>query len=181
MLLAVAAVSCTSQNKWNREQKREMRQLLDAYRDMVYLNDMTDAEFIIFTDDVAGILEQNYPNYVTFAAMPNVDDTITMVVVTTIVTDLQANYRNMRHIFPYHDLVEAGVLPSGMSREQLTAFYTCLAGKINNYFGSLQAFIYGAMNSVLDDAMILGFQQSCAAQMATEVVVEETITVDSID
>lgn len=40
-----------------------MREALRSYRQMVYLDDLTDAEFVVFTDDVAGQLENSYPVY----------------------------------------------------------------------------------------------------------------------
>lgn len=177
-ILALLTVGCTQQGRWNRQQKREIRQTLRDYRDMVYLEDMTDAEFIIFTDDVAEILEGTYPNYVTFMAMPMVDDTVESVVVTTIVSDIQANHRNMRHIFPYRDLVEDGVLPAKMSRDAILQFYNCLADDVNSYYGSLNSFVYAAINSALDDAVIANFQQQCASQFINGV---ETITITETD
>ncbi|MFR9251243.1 MAG: hypothetical protein ACLVK4_15720 [Alistipes shahii] len=72
-----------------------------SYRQMVYLDDLTDAEFVLFTDDVAGQLENSYPVYVEFVEMQGVDDTVDMVVVSTIVDELDADAHNMRHIYPY--------------------------------------------------------------------------------
>ena len=46
---------------------------------MVYLDDLTDAEFVLFTDQVAGELEGTYPVYATFVEMPGVTDTVDMV------------------------------------------------------------------------------------------------------
>ncbi len=162
-LLALMAVGCTQQGRWNREQRREMRQNLQDYRDMVYLDNMTDAEYVIFTDNVAEDLESMYPSYVTFVSMPGVNDTVQAVIVTTIVSDLKANHRNMRHIFPYRDLTDAGVLPTGMHRDQLTSFYDCLARKINDYYGGYDSFLYAMMNYTVDDDLIYGYQQECAS------------------
>ncbi len=177
---ALFATACsTPQGRWNRQQKRELRHALHEYRNLVYLQNMSDAEFILFTDDVAGLLEDSYPNYVEFVEMPGVNDTIEAVVVTTIVSDLQANHHNMRHFFPYEVLRRAGVLPADMKREHLVDFYNCLAQSVNRYFGSYEAFVYAALASSLDDAMIVKFQQQCAAPYWTNVSVvgdEEPLT-----
>ena len=46
--------------------------------------------------------------------MQGVDDTVDMVVVSTIVDELDADAHNMRHIYPYRALVAQGVLPAGL-------------------------------------------------------------------
>ena len=62
MLILAAGFGCSEQRKWNREQRKEMREMLRDYRQMAYLNDLTDAEFILFSDDVATALEATTPS-----------------------------------------------------------------------------------------------------------------------
>ena len=90
MLILAAGFGCSEQRKWNREQRKEMREMLRDYRQMAYLNDLTDAEFILFSDDVATALEGDYPVYATFVTMPGVEDTVQLVIVETVVEELQA-------------------------------------------------------------------------------------------
>ena len=48
-LLAVFAaglIGCSQQRQWNQEQRKAMREGLRSYRQMVYLDDLTDAEFV---------------------------------------------------------------------------------------------------------------------------------------
>lgn len=99
-MFAAGFVGCSQKREWNHEQRKAMREALRSYRQMVYLDDLTDAEFVLFTDQVAGELEGTYPVYATFVEMPGVTDTVDMVVVTTIVDELNADARNMRHISP---------------------------------------------------------------------------------
>ena len=113
-LFAAGLIGCSQQRQWNHEQRKAMREALRSYRQMVYLDDLTDAEFVLFTDDVAGQLENSYPVYVEFVEMQGVDDTVDMVVVSTIVDELDADAHNMRHIYPYRALVAQGVLPAGL-------------------------------------------------------------------
>lgn len=94
----VATVSCSKQAKWNHEQKQALRKALKTYREMIYLQDLTDPEFVIFTDDVANDIETEYPVYASFIQLPAVDDTLDMFVVTAIVEQLNENASNMRHI-----------------------------------------------------------------------------------
>ena len=44
--------ACGEQTKWNREERQAMRNLLRDYRKMIYLNDLTEAEYMLFTDRV---------------------------------------------------------------------------------------------------------------------------------
>ena len=120
-LLATMA-GCSQQHKWNHEQRKAVREALRDYRKMAYVENLTDAEFVLFSDEVALDLEGDYPVYATFISMPGVDDTVEMVVITTVVDELNADARNMRHLYPYEYLVEQDVLPTGLDREQQRAF-----------------------------------------------------------
>jgi|GEM_PF-86438 len=139
-MFAAGFVGCSQKREWNHEQRKAMREALRSYRQMVYLDDLTDAEFVLFTDQVAGELEGTYPVYATFVEMPGVTDTVDMVVVTTIVDELNADARNMRHIFPYNYLVAQGVLPAGLDHDQQKAFYNCFAGKVNDTYATMPQF-----------------------------------------
>ena len=69
-LLAIFAAGffgCSQQRQWNHEQHKAMREALRSYRQMVYLDDLNDAEFVLFSDEVAGQLENSYPVYMEFS------------------------------------------------------------------------------------------------------------------
>ena len=141
-LLAIFAAGffgCSQQRQWNHEQRKAMREALRSYRQMVYLDDLNDAEFVLFSDEVAGQLENSYPVYMEFVQMQGVDDTVDMVVVSTIVDELNADARNMRHIYPYNYLVAQGVLPAGLDHEQQKAFYNCFAAKVNATYATMES------------------------------------------
>ncbi len=104
-MFLVGLIGCSGKREWNHQQRQAMRQALREYRDMVYLNDLTDAEYLIFTDEVATDLETSYPVYAAFIELPGVEDTVDMVVVETIVDYLNADAHYMRHIYHYHSLV----------------------------------------------------------------------------
>lgn len=159
----VLSAACTQQGRWSRQQVRDFRHWLDDYREMVYLDGMTDAEFVLFADDVTGLLEDDYPNYVEFIQMTGMGDTVDMVIVETIVSDLQANHNNMRYFFPYDWLKEWGVLPEGLNHKELRSFYDCLAARVNSSYGSVDAFVFAALNSTVDDEQIVAMAKECAA------------------
>ena len=148
--LAALMCGCSKSREWSHEQRKQMRQDLREYRDMVYLSDLDDVEFDMFSDGVAVSLEEAYPVYATFIAMPGVDDTVTMVVVEAIVTELEADAHNMRHLFPYRYLIEEGILPKGLSHQQLVSYYSCLASKVNGYYDSVESFFDAILSGTSD-------------------------------
>ena len=161
-LFAAAFPGCSKQRQWNHDQRKAMREALRDYRKMVYLDDLTDAEFVLFTDQVAGTLENAYPVYVEFIQMEGVDDTVDMVVVTEIVDELNADARNMRHIFPYNLLVAQGVLPAGLDHDQQRAFYNCFAQKVNDTYQTMDQFFNAILADTTDMSQLSQLQSQCA-------------------
>ena len=179
-LVTAGFSGCSKQRQWNHEQRKAMREALRPYRQMVYLDDLTDAEFGLFSDAVAGTLENAYPVYVEFIQMEGVDDTVDMVVVTEIVDELNADARNMRHIFPYNVLVAQGILPQGLDHDQLKAFYNCLATKVNNTYSSTGQFFNAILADTTDLSQISQLESQCANDLfnweVTEIDITETVT-----
>lgn len=171
-MFAAGFIGCSQSRQWNNEQRKAMREALRSYRQMVYLDDLTDAEFVIFTDQVAGELEGNYPVYTTFVEMPGVTDTVDMVVVTTIVDELNADARNMRHIFPYNYLVAQGVLPAGLDHEQQKAFYNCFAGKVNDTYNTMSQFFNAILADTTDMSQLRQLEGQCANDLFDWVITE---------
>lgn len=178
-LFAAGFIGCSQRQQWNHEERKAMREALDSYRQMVYLDDLTDAEFVLFSDEVAGALENAYPVYAAFIQMPGVNDTVDMVVVTTIVEELNADAHNMRHIFPYNYLVKQGVLPSGLDQNQQKAFYTCLAGKVNATYSTMDQFFNAILADTTDLSQLRQLETQCANDLfdwvVTEIDVVETV------
>lgn len=179
-LSILSIVGCSQQAKWNRQERQAMRNLLRDYRDMVYLNDLTDAEYMLFSDNVAANIEEDYPVYTTFIQMPGVNDTVQVYVVTTIVEELNTDARNMRHIYPYQYLVSANILPSGLDRSQQNAFYNCLSQKVNNTYPTVNSFVNAVMNDTTATSKMYRMQQQCAADLFDWTTVE-VIEVTEID
>lgn len=165
MVVLGGFISCSQQRQWNREQRQALRQMLRDYRQMVYLNNLTDAEYMLFADQVAADIEQDYPIYTTFIEMPAVGDTVQVYVVTTIVEQLNTDARNMRHIFPYNYLVASNILPSGLDRVQQNAFYRCLAQKVNNTYPNIDSFVNAVIADTTSMATINQLQQQCATDL----------------
>ncbi len=178
LAFAATALGCSPQAKWNHEQKKAMREALKAYRQMAYLQDLTDPEFIVFTDGVAGTIEEAYPVYATFIEMPAVDDTVDYYVITTIVDELDADAHNMRHLYPYRYLVSQGILPDGLTHEQQKAFYQCFAQKVNAQYMTMEQFFNAILADTTNDSQLTQFQQQCANDLFDWVVeIDEEVTV----
>lgn len=169
-------MGCSEQAKWNHKQRKAMREELRQYRDMVYLEDLTEPEFVVFTDGVATDIEEAYPVYTTFIQMPGVNDTIDTFVVTTIVEELNTDAHNMRHIYPYRYLVAQGILPDRLTHEEQRQFYKCLAGKINSYYATAEQFLNAVVSDTTSSSQISIFQRDCASELFNWVV-----EVDKVD
>ena len=176
-----AWVGCSQQAKWDHKQKQALRNTLVSYREMVYLQDLTEPEFTIFTDGVAGDIETAYPVYATFMQLPAVDDTLDMFVVTAIVEQLQEDASNMRHLYPYHSLVKKGILPDKLTHQERHAFYNCLAQKVNRYYNSsIGEFLSDVLKSDSTSNTQIGkFQSECANELFDWVI--EVTEVDVIE
>lgn len=164
MLLVVALITggCSEQQKWDHKQKEAMRELLKEYRNMIYLQDLTDSEFVIFTDRVAKEIEAAYPVYTTLIELPAMNDTVDMFVVTQIVDEINADAHNMRHLFPYDYLVAEGILPGNLTHSQQRDFYKCFAQKVNSYYLTPIEFLQDVLTSAMSDSEITQLQLQCA-------------------
>jgi hypothetical protein len=143
---------------------------------MIYLQDLTDPEFLIFTDSVTGDIEAVYPVYTSFIEMDGAQDTVDMFVLTAIVDELNADAHNMRHIFPYRYLVSEGILPDRLTHEQQRDFYRCLAQKVDNTFPTVETFLLALATDSTATSKITELQAQCANELF-----EWVIEVDEVD
>ena len=154
-----------------------MRENLRQYRDMIYLQDLTDPEFLIFTDSVTGDIEAVYPVYTSFIEMDGVQDTIDMFVMTAIIDELDADAHNMRHIYPYRYLVSEGILPDRLTHEQQRDFYRCLAQKVNNTFLTVEQFLMAIVADTTSTSTIKKLQGECANELFNWVIEVEEVEI----
>lgn len=171
-LFAAGFFGCSQERKWTHEQRKAMREALRDYRQMLYVEDLNDAEFMLFSDEVAATLENEYPVYTTFVQMPGMNDTVDVVVVTTIVDDLNADAHNMRHLYPYPYLVAQGILPAGLDHEQQKSFYQCFAAKVNTAYNSTWDFFTEMLADTTDMSQVNRMEAECANDLFDWVVTE---------
>lgn len=164
--LAVVLFACNSTSSgWSREQRATMRRALHEYRDMVYLDELTDAEFFIFADNATDVLEEQYPNFDAVMTTPAFGENINTIVTTIIVEQLDADGSNIRHIYPYRELKKQGRIPAKLSRKEQRSFYKCLARKIDNQYDDFGAFFNAILADTTNTSQIATFEAECAKSL----------------
>lgn len=183
-VVAMAAImvmgGCAKEKKWGEAERNKLREELRAYRDMVYLDNLAEAEFDVFSGDVVEAIEIDYPVYTTFVELPGRGDTVEVYVVSTIVEELNADPHNLRNIFPYPQLVADGILPAGLNHQAQRAFYDCLSHKIKRTYRTTTAFFDALVNGKpADSNKIYNMQTQCASDLFDwGIEVDETIIVE---
>lgn len=166
LTIAIAVFACTTTNStWTREQRATIHRALQQYRDMVYLEELTDAEFYIFSDNATDVIEESYPNFTEIMEMPLFADSIGVIVNTIIVEQLDADGANIRHIYPYRELKKEQRLPRKLSRKEQRSFYKCLARKINAEYSDFGAFFNAVLADTTDTSQIATFEAECAKSL----------------
>ena len=173
------AIACTSKERWSDKEREALRNEIGAYRDMVYLDNLGNAEFIEFSDGVVEAIEIDYPIYTTFIELPARGDTVEVYVVSTIVNELDTDAHNMRNIYPYPMLVAEGILPPNLSLQAQRAFYNCFASKVNRTYPSTRAFFNAIMADTLPTSQITQLQRGCASELFDwEIEIDQTLFFD---
>lgn len=179
MVALFAAVGCSKQREWSDKERHALRKDIKAYRDMLYLDNLAEAEFDAFSGDVVEAIEIDYPVYTTFIELPARGDTVEVYVVSMIVNELNADAHNMRNIYPYPWLVAEGILPAGLNHQAQRAFYECFARKVDNYYVTTEAFFDALLNDTAEDGALSNMQMQCAAELFDwGVEIDETIVVE---
>ncbi|MFR9524025.1 MAG: hypothetical protein SNH94_05580 [Rikenellaceae bacterium] len=177
--LVTLFIGCSKPTKWTQVQRDEFITSLDPYRDMIYLNEFNDGEFVIFTTSLSSGLEVAYPVYTEFVVMPALSDTLDMWVVESIVEQLDTDASNMRYLYPYRSLVMQGVLPSGLDHTARNNFYRCLAQKVNAHFSSIETFFYAVITNSIEPNLIATMQSECATDLFDFTRQEVELTIEA--
>ena len=177
--IVLAMVGCSKEKKWGEKERKELRKELRAYRDMIYLENLAEAEYDDFAGDVVEAVEVDYPVYTAFYELPARGDTLDVYVVSTIVERLDADPHNLRNIFPYSWLVAEGILPAGLNNQAQRAFYDCLSHKVKRHYHSSRRFLYALLDDPKALNTITKMQMDCARDLFDwGIEVEETVTVE---
>ena len=176
----VTLVGCTEKRGWSHDDRKAVRNEIDNYRDMVYLEDLEVVEFDDFSGDVIEAIEIDYPTYALYYELPGRGDTLDVYVVSTIVERLDTDAHNLRHIFPYSWLVAEGVLPAGLDKQAQRAFYDCLSQKVKRQYHTSRRFLYALMNDPNAGNAVMQMQNDCAMELFDwGMEVDETVVVET--
>ena len=176
----VTLVGCTEKRGWSHDDRKAVRNEIDNYRDMVYLEDLEVVEFDDFSGDVIEAIEIDYPTYALYYELPGRGDTLDVYVVSTIVERLDTDPHNLRHIFPYSWLVAEGVLPAGLDKQAQRAFYDCLSQKVKRQYHTSRRFLYALMNDPNAGNAVMQIQNDCAMELFDwGMEVDETVVVET--
>ena len=176
----VTLVGCTEKRGWSHDDRKAVRNEIDNYRDMVYLEDLEVVEFDDFSGDVIEAIEIDYPTYALYYELPGRGDTLDVYVVSTIVERLDTDPHNLRHIFPYSWLVAEGVLPAGLDKQAQRAFYDCLSQKVKRQYHTSRRFLYALMNDPNAGNAVMQMQNDCARELLDWCIeVDETVVVET--
>lgn len=164
-LTAAMFTACGPRQSWTAGQRQHMREILHNYRQMIYLDDLSNTEFTQFSDDVSAMLEAQYPEYTALSSLPAVADTVDMAVERVMAAQIKGDPRNIRHIYPYSYLVAQGVLPAGLDSEQQRAFYKCLSHRVFKVYTSGDEFIRAVMADLVEPIGMRLMQAECADEL----------------
>ena len=162
MVATTLLLTSCNNRRWNDKQRKATREMIEQWRQLAYLNALTEEEFALFAGRVTDVLEEEYPSYVEFVEMPMVGDSVEMVIVATIVTDIKASPTRLGHIFPYEELVANNILPEGLDQATVAPFYVCMAEKVNTLYGTMLEFVQDIIYSRLDDMIVARMISQCA-------------------
>ncbi|MFR9619652.1 MAG: hypothetical protein SNH63_00360 [Rikenellaceae bacterium] len=164
-IILLAACTTAQKGEWSKQERKTMRRALHEYREMVYLAELSDAQFFIFGDQLMDAVEMTYPDFSDVIEFPYLDDTIRAYITTTILEQLDADGANMRYIYPYRTLRKEGRLPEGLTRSEQRTFYKCLARKINAEYSTFESFFWAVAADTTNMSKIATFQSACAKSL----------------
>jgi len=127
IILALSAialvVSCSQSRKGGR-----------ARHDRSAIRHMEAKNYTNLEECVVTTIEETYPDYNRFDKLTGKTDTVDAVIVDCLGFTIGPNYENLPLLFPYDQLQQAGILPAGLSNDQVKSFSGCLTGKIKELY-----------------------------------------------
>ena len=140
IVFSLLVAACTP-NGWSDTQANQLRKLLRSWGYSPAMEAIDSTSYEDAVDCVVTVVQEIYPAYSQYAADTNAQDTLTYLLVECIADQIGSGYEGLAKVMPYNKLVNMGVLPSGLTSEQQTAFYNCLGSNAGNYFLSPRHFL----------------------------------------
>ena len=127
IILALSAialvVSCSQSRKWTDKERDEVRKVVRDRHDRSAIRHMEARIYTNLEECVVTTIEETYPDYNRFDKLTGKTDTVDAVIVDCLGFTIGPDYENLPLLFPYDQLQQAGVLPAGLSNDQVKSFY----------------------------------------------------------
>ncbi len=162
--LSAAALSGCKQRGWSSQNEETLTEYIMPLKDGGFIAEFTDQEWGMFQDCVIEKVKARYPNYSDFEKLKGNKDSVYNVVIECTAEFLGVDFHNLRRMFPYKDLVGAGILDSKMDNRQKDVFYKALADTINATYMSNYAFVQAIAGDSTAQLVVSGMMIECAKQ-----------------
>ena len=167
LLLSAAAlvVSCSQSRRWTDQERDQIRKIVRDHRDRSAIRHMEAANYQNLEECVVSTIVETYPDYNRYDRLTGKTDTLDAVIVSCLGFTIGPNYENLPLLFPASQLQQAGILPVGMTDEQIAAFYACLTGKVQNLYKTPRLFTIALFDEPGVPTELADAMQQCAASV----------------
>lgn len=174
IILALSAialvVSCSQSRKWTDKERDEVRKVVRDRHDRSAIRHMEAKNYTNLEECVVTTIEETYPDYNRFDKLTGKTDTVDAVIVDCLGFTIGPNYENLPLLFPYDQLQQAGILPAGLSNDQVKSFYGCLTGKIKELYRTPDLFTIALFDEPGVPTEVADAMQQCASMVVSPAV-----------
>ena len=171
IILALSAialvVSCSQSRKWTDKERDEVRKVVRDRHDRSAIRHMEAENYTNLEECVVTTIEETYPDYNRFDKLTGKTDTVDAVIVDCLGFTIGPNYENLPLLFPYDQLQQAGILPAGLSNDQVKSFYGCLTGKIKELYRTPDLFTIALFDEPGVPTEVADAMQQCASMVVS--------------
>ena len=171
IILALSAialvVSCSQSRKWTDKERDEVRKVVRDRHDRSAIRHMEAKNYTNLEECVVTTIEETYPDYNRFDKLTGKTDTVDAVIVDCLGFTIGPNYENLPLLFPYDQLQQAGILPAGLSNDQVKSFYGCLTSKIKELYRTPDLFTIALFDEPGVPTEVADAMQQCASMVVS--------------
>ena len=156
IILALSAialvVSCSQSRKWTDKERDEVRKVVRDRHDRSAIRHMEAKNYTNLEECVVTTIEETYPDYNRFDKLTGKTDTVDAVIVDCLGFTIGPNY---------------GILPAGLSNDQVKSFYGCLTGKIKELYRTPDLFTIALFDEPGVPTEVADAMQQCASMVVS--------------
>ena len=163
-LLVTGTLSGCKKRGWSQQDVQTLTEYIQPLKDGGFIADLSEQEWGMFQNCVIEKVKSKYPNYTDFDAQKGKQDSVYNVLIECTAEFLGVDFHNLRRMFPYKELVSAGILDAKMDNRQRDTFYKSLADTINATYMSNYAFVQAIAGDSTAQLAVTGMMLECAKQ-----------------